>query len=132
MRAGNEHRVPLSGAALDVLQLARERGEGQGSPYVFPGGVADSPLSDVALSKALHLAAASDPTVHGLRSTFRNWCGEATDHPGDVAEAALAHTVRDKVEATYRRGDLFEKRRAMMEAWAEFAQDRKDGGAHEA
>ncbi len=131
MKAGNEHRVPLSCAALDVLQLARERGEGQGSPYLFPGAVAGSPLSDVALSKALHLAAASDPTVHGLRSTFRDWCGEMTTHPGDVAEAALAHTVRDKVEAAYRRGDLFEKRRVMMEAWAGYAQGRKDGDAHE-
>ena len=121
MKAGNEHRVPLSGAALDVLQLARARGAGQGSSYVFPGAVAGSPLSDVALSKVLHLAAAGDPTVHGLRSTFRDWCGEATDHPGDVAEAALAHTLKDKVEAAYRRGDLFEKRRALTEAWAEFA-----------
>jgi len=131
MKAGREHRVPLSGAALDVLQLARKRGEGQGSPYVFPGAVEGSPLSDVALSKALHLAAEDAPTVHGLRSTFRDWCGEMTTHPGDVAEAALAHTVRDKVEAAYRRGDLFEKRRALMEAWAEFARERKDVAAHE-
>ncbi|MGI4976256.1 MAG: tyrosine-type recombinase/integrase [Janthinobacterium lividum] len=120
MKAGNEHRVPLSSAALEVLQLARERGEGQGSPYVFLGRIAGCGLSDVAMSKALHFAAGSDSTVHGLRSTFRDWCGEMTDHPGDVAEMALAHAVRDKVEAAYRRGDLFEKRRAMMEAWAGF------------
>jgi integrase len=128
MKAGREHRVPLSGAALDVLQLALARVEAQAtSPYVFPGAVAGSALSDVSLSKALHLAAEGAPTVHGLRSTFRDWCGETTDHPGDVAEAALAHVVRDKTEAAYRRGDLFEKRRAMMEAWAAFA-----AGAREA
>ena len=121
MKAGREHRVPLSGAALDVLEAARVRAEAEASPYVFPGAVAGSALSDVALSKALHLAAEDAPTVHGLRSTFRDWCGEMTTHPGDVAEAALAHVVRDKTEAAYRRGDLFEKRRAMMEAWAGFA-----------
>ena len=113
--------VPLQGAALDVLQLASARAEAQASPCVFPGAVKGTALSDVSLSKALHLAAEGAPTVHGLRSTFRDWCGEATDHPGDVAEAALAHVVRDKTEAAYRRGDLFEKRRAMMEAWAAFA-----------
>ncbi len=121
MKAGREHRVPLSGAALDVLQLASARAEAHASPYVFPGAVKGTALSDVSLSKALHLVAEGAPTVHGLRSTFRDWCGEATDHPGDVAEAALAHVVRDKTEAAYRRGDLFEKRRAMMEAWAAFA-----------
>jgi integrase len=96
MKAGREHRVPLSGAALDVLEVARARAEAEASPYVFPGGVAGAGLSDVALSKALHLVAEDAPTVHGLRSTFRDWCGEMTTHPGDVAEAALAHVVRDK------------------------------------
>ena len=121
MKAGKEHRVPLSPAAIAVLQQAQQLAEIIDSPYVFPGGRERRPLSDVALSKALHVAAGDDYTVHGLRSTFRDWVGETTTHPGDVAEAALAHTIRDKVEAAYRRGDLFEKRRVMMEEWGKFA-----------
>lgn len=120
MKAAREHRVPLSTGALEVLGLAKMLGEALDTPFVFPGGVQRRPLSDVALSKAFHLAAGDEYTVHGLRSTFRDWCGEMTTHAGDVAEAALAHTVRDKVEAAYRRGDLFEKRRALMEEWARF------------
>lgn len=78
-------------------------------------------LTDVALSKALHLAAGTkDVTVHGLRSTFRDWAAEATDYPNEVVEMALAHAVGNKVEAAYRRGDLFEKRRALMDEWAAY------------
>ncbi len=85
---------------------------------VFPGQKRGKPLSDVALSKALHLAAGTKAvTVHGLRSTFRDWAIEETDYPRKVAEMALAHAIGDKVEAAYRRGDLFEKRRQMMDDW---------------
>ena len=88
---------------------------------MFRRGLGGRPLSDVALSKALHQATGTkEVTVHGLRSTFRDWVAEVADYPRDVAEMALAHAIGDKVEAAYRRGDLFEKRRAMMEEWAQF------------
>ncbi len=118
MKMHREHRVPLSSAALAVLEQARDLGDGPDA-LVFPGAKAGRPLSDVALSKVLHTAAGTkDVTVHGLRSTFRDWVAEATDYPRDVAEMALAHAIGDKVEAAYRRGDLMAKRVEMMEAWA--------------
>lgn len=128
MKTGNEHRVPLSAPALEILEVLKPLAEGP-KTLVFPGRVGSQSasaltkanagqLSDVALSKALHAAAdIKDVTVHGLRSTFRDWVSEATDYPGEVAEMALAHVIGSKVEAAYRRGDLFEKRRAMMEDW---------------
>lgn len=124
MKASREHRVPLSQAALEVLRVARSLAAlPDTTDYVFPGAVPRKPLSDVALSKALAVAAGDGFTVHGLRSTFRDWCGETTTYPGDVAEAALAHQVKDKVEAAYRRGDLFDKRRALMDSWGAYAAD---------
>lgn len=82
------------------------------------GQKAAKPLSDVVLSRALHQAAdTKDVTAHGLRSTFRDWVAEETDYPREVAEMALAHAIGDKVEAAYRRGDLFDKRREMMLLW---------------
>ena len=118
MKAGREHRVPLSDGALTILrELLPLRDAGNGD-LVFPGQKTGKPLSDVALSKALHLAAGTkDVTVHGLRSTFRDWAAEETDYPREVAEMALAHAIGDKVEAAYRRGDLFEKRREMIKQW---------------
>jgi integrase len=117
MKGKKEHRVPLSAPALAILQTVKPARIVDGA-LVFPGGRLGKPLSDVALSKALHIAAGTkDVTVHGLRSTFRDWVSENTDFPRDVAEMALAHTIGDKVEAAYRRGDLIEKRREMMEAW---------------
>ncbi|MGI4976817.1 MAG: tyrosine-type recombinase/integrase [Janthinobacterium lividum] len=131
MKAKRGHRVPLSAPALAILAGLQPLAAGKAG-LVFPGGRVGRPLSDVALSSALHLAAGTKGvTVHGLRSTFRDWAAEATDYPREVAEMALAHVIADKVEAAYRRGDLFDKRRAMMEAWADFTMDRKDGGAHE-
>ena len=118
MKSKREHRVPLSAAALDVLNEMRVLGTTH-NHLVFPGARANRPLSDVAVSKALHMAAGTtEVTVHGLRSSFRDWASEATDYPGEMAEMALAHAISDKVEAAYRRGDLLEKRREMMEAWA--------------
>ena len=123
MKAKREHRVPLTKQALEVLSKVAPQ-DRKAESLVFPGGKAARPLSDVALSKALHQAAGTKAvTVHGLRSTFRDWAAEATDYPRDVAEMALAHAIGDKVEAAYRRGDLFEKRRRMMEEWGRFCLD---------
>ncbi|GBQ94594.1 bacteriophage P4 integrase [Gluconacetobacter liquefaciens] len=119
MKAGKEHRVPLTNGALAILREVEPLRDPRAGDLVFPGQKRGKPLSDVALSKALHLAAGTkDVTVHGLRSTFRDWAAEETDYPREVAEMALAHAIGDKVEAAYRRGDLFEKRRQMMDDWA--------------
>lgn len=116
MKAEKEHRVPLADAAL--VQLG-ERSEPDA--LVFPGGKAlDRQLSDMTLSAVLKRMNRSDITVHGFRSTFRDWAGETTVFPREVIEAALAHQLKDKVEAAYARGDLFEKRRNLMSSWAEF------------
>jgi integrase len=117
MKAGREHRVPLSEPAMGVLrEMAQFGAEG----FVFPGLKAASGLSDVALAKAVNAAGGTGATVHGFRSTFRDWAAETTAYPRELAEAALAHALTDKVEAAYQRGDLLEKRRAMMKAWAAF------------
>src|SRR5271165_3392737 len=84
----------------------------------FMAGAGGKPLPGVALNKALAAAGGGEATVHGFRCTFRDWCAEATNTPRELAEAALAHTLSDKVEAAYRRGDMFEKRRALMAQWA--------------
>ena len=86
--------------------------------YVFPGGKARRPLSNMALLVTLRRMKRTDITVHGFRSTFRDWAAEQTNFSREVAEMALAHTVGNKVEAAYRRGDLFDKRVELMEAWA--------------
>jgi integrase len=116
MKRGREHRVPLSRPAMAVL----ERTRGQGADFVFPSLKAGKPLSNMALLVLLGRMGRGDVTAHGFRSTFRDWAAERTNFPREVAEAALAHAIDDKVEAAYRRGDLFEKRRHLMEAWAEF------------
>jgi len=116
MKAKREHRVPLSDAAVKVLKTMMDRAEGD---YVFAGMKPDKPLSTMALLALLDRMRRSDLTVHGFRSSFRDWAAETTNFPRDVAEAALAHVVSDKTEAAYRRGDLFEKRRKLMQAWAE-------------
>jgi integrase len=117
MKAGREHRVPLSSAALELL---RNLPRLEGNDLVFPaprGGV----LSDMSLTAVMRRMGL-DEVPHGLRSTFRDWAGERTNYPRELAEAALAHTNKDKVEAAYRRGDALEKRRGLMEAWAKFLQ----------
>jgi integrase len=115
MKGHREHRVPLSDAALEVL---RQVGEVRGGDFVFPGGKAGRPLSNMAMLTLLRRMERADLTAHGFRSTFRDWAAERTDVAREVAEAALAHTIADKVEAAYRRGDLFAKRRQLMHAWA--------------
>jgi len=111
-----EHRVALSNAALGVLKRMAEVRE---NDFVFPGE-RQSTLSNMAMLAVLKRMGRGDLTVHGFRSTFRDWAAECTNFPREVAEAALAHVVGDKVEAAYRRGDLFEKRRKLMDAWATY------------
>lgn len=115
MKAGREHRVPLSPRALAILT---ELGGGGDMEFVFPGNRAGKPLSNMVFLQLLKRMGYADLTAHGFRSTFRDWAAEQTAFPREVAEAALAHVVADKVEAAYRRGDLFEKRRQLMEAWS--------------
>lgn len=117
MKAKREHRVPLSSRAVELLSEMRDSAQGH---YVFPGGIRGEPLSNMALLATLKRMGRSDLTAHGFRSTFRDWAAERTSYPGDLVEMALAHTISNKVEAAYRRGDLFEKRRRLMDAWAKF------------
>jgi integrase len=124
MKAGREHRVPLSAEALAVLSKV---GEGDPEDFVFAGRK-KRPLSNMALLMVLRRMGQSDLTAHGFRSTFRDWAAERTNFPREVAEAALAHTVGNKVELAYRRGDFFEKRRRLMEVWGEFATKAQDTG----
>jgi integrase len=120
MKAGRPHTVPLSNAAMAVLERAAlMRMSDDADALVFPGERRGRPLSDMTLTMALRRMKA-DCTVHGFRSSFRDWAAEATNFPREVAEAALAHVLADKVEAAYRRSDLLEKRRKLMEAWAGF------------
>jgi integrase len=117
-KTGRDHRVPLSDQAVTLLRGRHRATNGEG--YIFPGQRASRPLSNMAMLKVLERMGRDDLTVHGFRSTFRDWAEEMTNFAGSVAEAALGHVVGDKVEAAYRRGDLFEKRRKLMEAWAAF------------
>lgn len=121
MKAGREHRVPLSAPALALLRaLPGFKPKMSRSALVFPSANdADKPLSDMTLAAVLRRLKV-EAVPHGFRSTFRDWSAESTNHPRDVCEMALAHAVGDKVEAAYRRGDLFEKRRALMNDWAAF------------
>jgi integrase len=116
MKAGAEHRVPLSPAALTVLAGMREIKQ---SNYVFPGIKPGQPIGDNMPLKLLGRMGVAT-TIHGLRSTFRDWAAETTNYPNHVVEQALAHAIPNAVEAAYRRGDLFEKRRRLMDAWADY------------
>lgn len=120
MKAGREHRVPLSARARQILEGMAETREGD---FVFQGYRRGRPLSTMALEMVLRRLKA-DVTVHGFRSTFRDWTAEQTSTSREVAEAALAHVLENKVEAAYRRSDLFEKRRQLMDAWAAYCEPR--------
>lgn len=118
MKARKEHRVPLSDAALEVLaSLPRV----EGSPYLFPGARPGRPLSNLAMLMGLRRMGRGDLTMHGFRSTFRDWAAERTHYPREVCEMALAHVVAGGAEAAYWRGDVFDKRRALMADWAAYA-----------
>ena len=117
MKSRREHRVPLSSTAIAVLKrVEEEKGE-----YVFPGRSPDAPLSNMALLMTLGRMNRADVTAHGLRSTFRDWAAECTNFPSETIEMALAHVIEGKTEAAYRRGDLLEKRRQLMDEWAEYS-----------
>ena len=122
MKAGREHRVPLSARAVEIVASMGKLAGDDVSPktHVFPGLKTGKPLSNMALLMLLRRMAQDEVTAHGFRSTFRDWCAERTSYPGEVAEMALAHTVSNKVEAAYRRSDLFDKRRRLMDDWAKF------------
>lgn len=125
MKAGREHRVPLSPRAIAILQEMTpagnaEAGYDQAEAIVFPGGKRRKPLSNMSLLMLLRRMGRDDLTVHGFRSTFRDWAAERTNFPSEVAEMALAHTVGDKVEAAYRRTDMFHRRRRIMAEWDQY------------
>jgi integrase len=121
MKAAREHRVPLSDRALAILEKLFESRTGD---FVFPSPRGQQPLSHVAMAKVMRRLEVEQATVHGFRSAFRDWTGNETQSPREVAEAALAHVVGDKAEQAYRRGDALEKRRALMDAWANFIEPR--------
>ena len=129
MKAKKEHRIPLSSKAIELLR--KQQAEFPGV-IVFPGmKVKDgkqTQLSDMSLTAVLRRMEQNEITVHGFRSTFRDWAAESTAYPGEMVEMALAHTIGNKVEAAYRRGDLFEKRRRMMEDWARFCDTVQSAG----
>jgi integrase len=120
MKAGREHRVPLTNRAVDILrEMSEFVASRKDQPFIFPGLRPGRPLSNMIFSMALRRRRL-DVTAHGFRSAFADWRGDATSFPKELAEAALAHTIGDKVEAAYRRSDALERRRKLMEAWASF------------
>jgi integrase len=123
MKSHREHRVPLSPQALAIVREALKAG----GEYVFPGRYPGKPMSNMAMLELVRRMGA-DLTVHGFRSTFRDWAAESTNYPREVCEMALAHVVSDKTEAAYRRGDLFEKRRRLMAEWARYCEAGKGSG----
>ncbi len=124
MKSDREHRVPLGARAVEVLEKAAATSNRSPAAFIFPGPRKRGSLVDRGLStnalRALLIRLGQDVTAHGFRSSFRDWAGEASTFPREVAEAALAHTVGDATERAYRRGDALEKRRKLMEAWAAF------------
>jgi integrase len=122
MKAGKEHRVPLSDRAAVIL---KELQGARTSEFVFPGLKPDHSLSRMGLGAVLRRAKV-DVTTHGFRSSFRDWAGDSTPFARDVVEAALAHAIANKTEAAYRRSDALEKRRALMAAWAAYCNPEKE------
>jgi len=118
MKAGRPHRVPLSGRAAEIL---KEMGAGRSGDFVFPGQRPGRPLSNMALEMFLRRAQ-SEYTTHGFRSSFRDWAGNETTFPRELAEHALAHVIGDKAEQAYRRSDALTRRRELMEAWARYCE----------
>lgn len=118
MKMGVEHRVPLTVRAIEIVKEMKARATGD---YVFGGFRDNRPISDTAMTKALRRASPDKAaTLHGMRSTFRDWAGDKTSHPREVAEAALSHVVGNEVERAYRRSDALEKRRRLMRDWADY------------
>ena len=124
MKAGREHRVPLSQRALKIVKTLHEARD---CDFVFPGQKSGRPLSVMALEMVLRRMKVENATVHGFRSAFRDWAAECTHFANEVCEAALAHVIENKAEAAYRRGDLFDKRRKLMDVWAAYCATPKTG-----
>jgi len=119
MKGGRTHRVPLSSRALAIIKRLHAARPGE---FLFPGQRPDKPLSGMAMEMILRRMKTDGATVHGFRSSFRDWCGEVSTFPREVAEAALAHIAGDATERAYRRGDALEKRRELMEAWGAYCE----------
>jgi integrase len=121
MKAQREHRVPLSARVLAILAKLQESRQGDlADAFLFPGHKPGTPLSNTAFLMLMRRMGRGDLTAHGFRATFKTWSSERTSVQNEIAEAALAHIIGDKVEQAYRRGDLFEKRRRLMQQWATF------------
>jgi len=116
IKAGKEHRVPLTERAVEILQALNVQSTG----FVFPGQKRGKPLSNMAMLELLRAMRGRGFTTHGFRSSFKDWAAETTAHDNIVTEMALAHAVGSKVESAYRRGDLFQKRQSLMDDWARF------------
>jgi integrase len=123
MKAGKEHMVPLSDRAVIIL---RDMQKLRSSSYVFPGFWQDRALNDATLRAVLRKLGAADASVHGFRSSFRDWAGDVSSAAHETIEAALAHSIKNKSEAAYRRGTAFEKRRVLMQAWATYCEPKVD------
>src|SRR5205807_6162141 len=121
MKSGREHRVPLSDPATAVIQGMAEIRSGE---IVFPSGKTRRPMSNMAMLMLRRRMGRDDLTIHGIRSSLLDWAAERTSFPAEVAEMALAHAVGDKVEAAYRRSDLFQKRRQLADAWGRYCASR--------
>jgi integrase len=121
MKAGREHRVPLSARAIAILRKLEKL---KLSEFVFAGQQRNKPLSNMAMEMVLRRMKIEDATVHGFRSSFRDWAGNVSSFPREITETALAHVIGDKAEQAYRRGDALEKRRKLMDAWANYCEPR--------
>jgi integrase len=121
MKAGREHRVPLSARAVAILRQLEKVKTGD---FVFAGQARNKPLSNMAMEMVLRRMKIVSATVHGFRSSFRDWAGNVSSFPRELTETALAHVIGDKAEQAYRRSDALEKRRKVMEAWARYCEPR--------
>jgi integrase len=117
MKAGKEHRVPLSPGAVTIIKALKDA---KVNDFVFPGEKKDRPLSPMAFAMLMRRMKVSQYTAHGFRSAFRDWAGDETSFPRELAEAALAHRVGDETERAYRRSDALDRRRKLMEAWTDY------------
>jgi integrase len=124
MKAGREHRVPLSPRTVAIL---RQLEKVKACDFVFPGQARSKPLSNMAMEMVLRRMNVQDATVHGFRSSFRDWAGNVSNFPREVTETALAHVIGDKAEQAYRRSDALDKRRKLMEAWAAYCEPKGHG-----
>ena len=132
MKAHREHRVPLSARALAILdEMQAARHGDAGDAFVFPGGKAGKPLSNMAFLMLLRRMGRGDLTAHGFRATFKTWASERTSFQNEIVEAALAHVIGGKVEQAYRRGDMFEKRRRLMQQWDDILLRRADAARYQ-